>query len=526
MKISQLKHAILILSVAVLGGCATQKKTTVKKTKPVVTQQKPIAKPAEKPKTEKPKAVKQYQLPSVNREFRAAWIATVANINWPSKGNYNTELQKAEAIRILDMLKEANFNAVVFQARPSGDALYQSSLEPWSYFLTGQIGKSPSPFYDPLEFWISEAHKRGMELHVWLNPYRAHHSSGGAVTSKSIVHQMPESIHRLKNGMYWMDPSDQQVQNHTSRVIKDLVKRYDIDAIHIDDYFYPYRDYNGGKDFPDAKTWKAYQNEGGTLSRADWRRTNVNKFIKRIHDEIKAEKPFVKFGISPFGIWKPGYPKGITGSSQYDELFADAKLWLNEGWCDYFAPQLYWKEGGVQSFSALLKWWNDENYKNIHLWAGLNTIGVKSSDRPAEIVGQIRTTRSLLGNKAGEIHYSMDGISKSPAMLSALKDVYKEKALVPVSPWLKAEAIVKPELTARKVGNNLETKWLSRNEKQVRAWILYAKYGNQWETEILTAKEQNKLLSMQKNGRNLTDVAIKAVDRLGNESDYDAVEVQ
>lgn len=521
MNLRKLSYILLVASAAFVNSCSTQKPTkkTVAK-KPATAVQRVPQKPVQ-PKEE----ILKFNLPEVNREFRAAWVATVANINWPSRNNLSTQQQKDEAVRILDLLKDANFNAVIFQARPSADAMYPSELEPWSYFLTGEIGKAPSPLYDPLKFWIDESHKRGMELHVWLNPYRAHHTTGGPVSSQSMVKKMPEQIVKLRNGMYWMDPSAQETQDLASNVIRDLVKRYDMDAVHIDDYFYPYREYNGGKDFPDNKTWSTYLKSGGTLSRADWRRGNVNKFIKRIHDEIKAEKPSVRFGISPFGIWKPGFPAGIKGSSQYDELYADAKLWLNEGWLDYFSPQLYWKSEGPQSFPALLKWWDQENYKKVHLWPGLNTVGIAVSDKPSEIAGQIRTTRSLLKNAAGVIHYSVDGISKSPAMLSTLKTLYSEPALVPASPWIKTKAVLKPEITAKRTANSVQTSWFSRDADQVRQWVLFTQYGDNWETEILPAAETSRSLSLAKNGKNLKNVALRAVDKLGNESEYAGVAV-
>ena len=520
MKNRNLKYTLAILSGIFISSCSSQPKKSVQPKRPVTT--------AVKPKPEAPKPVDNpaavsLTLPPVNREFRGAWVATVANINWPSKGNYSPERQKQEAIQILDMLKDANFNAVIFQARPSADALYKSDLEPWSYFLTGEAGRAPEPFYDPLQFWIDEAHKRGMELHVWLNPYRAQHTTGGPVTAKSMASKMSTETYRLRNGMYWMDPSDQKVQDHVSAVIKDIVARYDLDAIHIDDYFYPYKDYNAGRDFPDDRTWQAYLKGGGTVSRAEWRRGNVNKFIKRIHDEIKAEKPYVKFGISPFGIWKPGYPAGITGSSQYDELFADAKLWLNEGWCDYFSPQLYWKEGGAQSYSALLAWWDQENYKSVHLWPGLNTVGVRSTgSRADEIAGQIESTRRLLKNKAGEIHYSVDGISKDYAMQQALKQAYKDKALVPVSPWIKAEPLQKPTLVVNRNGASLSASWTSTAPDKAFHWVLYTKYGGLWYTEILDRQSSSSAIPAARDGKALEAVAVSAVDRLGNESAYDA----
>ncbi|QBO59169.1 glycoside hydrolase family 10 protein [Chryseobacterium salivictor] len=521
MNIRNLQYTVLVATAIFINSCSTQKPAKQVAKKPVTTT-KPLP---PKPVTPLPDPEKKISLnlPEVNREFRAAWIATVANINWPSKNNLTTQQQKDEAIKILDLLKNANFNAVIFQARPSADAMYKSDLEPWSYFLTGSIGKAPMPFYDPLEFWITEAHKRGMELHVWLNPYRAHHTTGGPITEESLIKKMPDQIVKLRNGMYWMDPSDGKTQDHASKVIKDLVKRYDIDAVHIDDYFYPYREYNGGKDFPDNKSWNDFLKQGGNLSRADWRRANVNKFIKRIHDEIKAEKSYVQFGISPFGIWKPGFPEGIKGSSQYDELYADAKLWLNQGWLDYFSPQLYWKNDGPQSFPALLKWWESENTQKRHLYPGLNTIGLNGvSDRPAEIVSQINLTRQILKNSSGTVHYSVDGLSKNVDMFNAVKNAYQTQALIPRTPWIKAKPLDKPNLSVENNGNSVSIKWNALDAANVFQWILYVKNGDTWETEILEKDIVSRNLPLNKNGKKLNTVALKSVDRLGNESDYDS----
>ncbi|ERJ57841.1 glycoside hydrolase family 10 protein [Sphingobacterium paucimobilis] len=467
-------------------------------------------------------------LPVIPREFRAAWVATVANINWPSKRNLTTEQQKQEAVALLDMLKENNFNAVIFQARPSADAMYNSQFEPWSYFLTGEIGKRPEPYYDPLEFWVQEAHKRGLELHVWLNPYRAHHSNGGVVTSESMVKRTPDNVVRLRNGMYWFDPADQRTQDHAAKVVNDIVKRYDIDGVHFDDYFYPYASYNGGADFPDDKTWNVYKRNGGSLSRADWRRDNVNRFIKRVYEEIKVEKNFVKFGLSPFGIWKPGYPSGVTGSSQYDELYADAKLWLNEGWIDYFTPQLYWPiEPQRQSFTALLKWWQSENRYNRHLWPGLNTVEVRAADKTKEIVNQVAASREIVPNSPGAVHWSIAGLTKNPAMLPALKNgPYKEKALIPKSPWLNANPLLRPTLLLTNQKNTVFAKWLQKQPDQVMHWVVYTRYGEVWTTDILDASVTSLELPKQKDGKTLYDVAVRAIDRLGNESEYIAKSVQ
>ncbi len=493
------------------------------------TDAKPI--PAEKPVVAEKKPVVEVplrvDLPDIDREFRGAWIATVANINWPTKGNYSTEAQKREAIQLLDLLKENNFNAVIFQVRPSADALYESPHEPWSYFLTGEIGKRPNPYYDPLTFWVEEAHKRGLELHVWLNPYRAHHSTGGAVTNASMVRKASDMVVRLKNGMYWFDPANPKTQDHAARVVLDIVKRYDIDGVHFDDYFYPYASYNGGADFPDDASWNAYRRSGGTLSRPDWRRDNVNRFIERVYNEIKAEKNFVKFGLSPFGIWKPGYPAGVTGSSQYDELYADAKLWLNKGWIDYFAPQLYWPiDPPRQSFTALLRWWESENTHKRHLWPGLNTVAVRTPNRTQEIVKQIEETRKLIPNSVGAIHWSIAGLTNSPGMVQAVKSgPYNKQALIPRSPWLNANPLLTPSLLLTKETSSIFAKWLHKQPNEVFQWIVYAQYGDVWEYEILDGQQTEKSFPKLKNGKSLKTVAVKAIDRLSNESDYIAKKV-
>ncbi|MDD3771899.1 MAG: family 10 glycosylhydrolase [Weeksellaceae bacterium] len=476
---------------------------------------------------EKPKESKiLVSLPNVNREFRAAWIASVANINWPSKRGLSVEQQKAEATAILDVLKDNNFNAVILQIRPSADALYDSKLEPWSIFLTGETGKAPVPYYDPLEFWISEAHLRGMELHAWLNPYRVHHTNGGKVNSHSMANKMPNDVIRLKNGMYWFDPAKKSTQNHVSNVVMDIVKRYDIDGIHFDDYFYPYTSYNGGADFPDQDSWNAYVKSGGKLSKADWRRDNVNQFIQRIYTEIKSEKNWVKFGISPFGIWKSGIPNGITGLSQYDELYADAKLWLNEGWIDYFMPQLYWPiDAPRQSFTTLLNWWNSENTHKRHLWPGLNTVEIKSANKADEIVRQIKVVRDKNLYSSGEAHWSFAGLNFS--MLNALKSgPYKEKALIPKSPWLHEIPMEKPELDFHKNGSTVEISWDSPSLKNVTHWVIYLRYGDQWEIEILEKPITGMQTLFEKNGKKLNTIAVQSIDRIGNESEYEAKNVK
>lgn len=461
-------------------------------------------------------------LPEVKREFRAAWIASVANINWPSKRGLSTEQQKSEAIALLDMLKENNFNAVILQVRPSADAFYNSRFEPWSVFLNGETGDAPRPYYDPLEFWIEEAHKRGLELHAWLNPYRAHHSNGGAPNSSSMIYKMPKQIVKLKNGMYWFDPSQKETQDHVSKVVMDIVKRYDVDGIHFDDYFYPYASYNGGADFPDQPSWNDYVKSGGKLSRADWRRENVNVFIQRIYTEIKTEKNWVKFGISPFGIWKPGYPSSVAGMSQYDELYADAKLWLNKGWIDYFTPQLYWPiDAPKQGFEDLLYWWKSENTFDRHLWPGLNTVEVKVSDRPKEILRQIESTRRIIPDDTGVVHWSIGGLNQR--MLNELKKgPYSEKVAIPKSDWLNPLTTVKPRLNVENSAGNVIINWTFSQSREIREWVVFYRYGDKWETEILDLNVTQREVPKFKDGKKLILVAVRGIERTGNNSDYDA----
>jgi uncharacterized lipoprotein YddW (UPF0748 family) len=476
--------------------------------------------------------------PVVQREFRAAWVATVANINWPSKPGLTTEQQKEEAITLLDLLKDHNFNAAIFQVRPQCDALYKSELEPWSYYLTGQQGKAPNPYYDPLEFWIKQAHDRGIELHVWLNPYRAHHVSGGEVTEVSIVKKRPELVVKLKKGYYWLDPAIKKTQDHSYDVVMDILKRYDIDGVHFDDYFYPYPSYNNNEDFPDDKTWQVYKQKGGKLSRGDWRREAVNNFIKRLYKGIKKEKSHVKFGLSPFGIWRPFNPESIRGFDQYKQLYADARLWLNEGWIDYWTPQLYWPVNQIpQSYPVLLGWWKKQNKKQRHFWPGIS-IGRKKGDAGIdETINQIMITRGMLPESPGNVHWSIGPMVSSEKLVRSISQgPYKQQALIPASPWLDKEAPKAPQVTTVLQKDSLKINWSHENGLDVFHWVFYYKYGSAWNYKILNRKERSTTIPLfvlkNRNIRNdkvneknikkmlqpITQIAVSAVDRVGNES--------
>ena len=507
-------------------NCSSQPPTAVKK---AAVQKFVIQKEVKNEKIEKEKPL---NLPQIDREFRGVWIATVANINWPSKNNLSTAQQKAEAITLLDLIAANNFNAVIFQARPSSDALYKSNIEPWSFFLTGEVGKAPNPYYDPLEFWITEAHKRGMELHVWLNPFRAHHTTGGKISSESMTKKMPDEVVKLANGTYWMDPSNDKTQDHVSAIVKDLVKRYDVDGVHFDDYFYPYKSYNDGKDFPDSERYAKYLKEGGNLSVDDWRRNSVNVFVKRVYEEIKAEKPEVKFGLSPFGIWRPGHPKSIAGMDQYEELYADAKFWLNQGWIDYFTPQLYWKiNQTAQSFPVLLGWWESENTKGRHLWPGINIDFGGGSDNIDETINQIMITRGIVPEGSGTVHWSIGPLLKYQNLSKALLNgPYKKQALVPATSWLDDTAPETPIVSTKITNNELQVSWTHPHLDDVFKWVLFFKYDQGWEYKILDrtqnlAEVSFHLLNNEKENP-LTAVGVTAIDKTGNQSLFEEIKIK
>lgn len=467
--------------------------------------------------------------PHADKEFRAAWVATVANINWPSKPGLTSKEQQREAIELLDLLKDNNFNAVIFQVRPQADALYQSDLEPWSYYLTGEQGKAPDPLYDPLHFWIEAAHDRGLELHAWLNPYRAHHSSK-EISDQSIIKTSPELVLELENGMWWMDPAKKGTKEISTAVVMDLVDRYDLDGIHFDDYFYPYPSYNGGKDFPDDQSWQVYQESGGNLSRSDWRRDHVNDFIQNVYEKIKAEKPHVKFGLSPFGIWRPGYPESIVGYDQHEQLYADARLWLNEGWIDYFTPQLYWRVNPTQqSFPVLLGWWSDENDQNRHLWPGINAGLGGDEKNEDEVINQIMISRGMLAESPGVVFWSIAPLVNYPNLAQAVSDgPYKREALVPNSPWLDDKAPEAPIAVPEINGSALKINWVAADAGDVFRYVVYYRHGGgAWSYKIMNRKDSS--LEIQRvnasSEKPVTAIAVTAVDRTGNESKFIEIQV-
>jgi uncharacterized lipoprotein YddW (UPF0748 family) len=455
--------------------------------------------------------------PPPPREFRAAWLATVANIDWPSKPGLPVAQQKAELVSLLDRAAQLHFNAVLFQVRPVGDAVYASPIEPWSEYLSGRQGQAPVPFYDPLAFAIEEAHARGLQLHAWFNPFRAGHPLSRSPHAPShITNTHPELVWHYGD-QTWLDPGEPAAQARAFAVVLDVLKRYDVDGVVLDDYFYPYPVKNSvgqDLDFPDLATWKKYGASSG-LSREDWRRDNVNRFVQQLSQVIKATKPWVQFGISPFGIWHAGYPPQTKkGFDAYEKIDADSRKWLANGWVDYLSPQLYWPIASrEESFPALLNWWHAQNVRNRHLWPSLADSSVGGKFSIEEIPQQTQLIRQQYD--PGEIHYHIRNVVDNPVLGGMVRAQYAQPALVPVSPWIDATPPPRPELIVDTWKNSVHVDWEAAPGKPTRWWLLQTRAGGVWTTQVLPPGRNDIYLD----NSNVDAVAVRAVDRLGNLSE-------
>ncbi len=394
-----------------------------------------------------------------NAEFRGAWVATVANLDWPTSRTATVAAQQADLIGLLNQLKAAGTNAVLFQVRTEGDALYDSQIEPWSYYLTGVEGQAPNPYWDPLAFAVEEAHKRGMELHAWLNPYRADRVPGLFTrASNHITITNPEWIitaTSASSSIKIMNPGIPQVRDRITAVVMDIVRRYDIDGIHFDDYFYPYppNDMGFGTARWDLDLATFQQYGGGFSVRSDWRRHNINTMVKAVHDSIKIAKPHVKFGISPFGIWKNGVPSGIVGMDAYNVIYADAPAWLTAGSVDYLTPQLYWRYGGGQDYGKLAPWWAEQTAPfNRHLYQGLAAHQLSASWVIGDITRQVQYNQSddrIQGQVMFRARMVANNVKNIRDSLNTY--YYKKPAFTPQADWLPTEAPPAPlNLTAER----------------------------------------------------------------------------
>ena len=419
-----------------------------------------------------------HSLPEIPREFRGVWIATVANIDWPISGTDSWEKQKKDYLALLDYYKGLHFNAVIVQIRTAGDALYPTKLAPWSKYLTGQQGTAPKTQENPLNWMIDAAHQRGLEFHAWLNPYRATMDLNTAGLNPS--HDFHK--HRkwmLKYGSKWYyDPGLPEVKTHLLQIIDEVVENYDIDAIHFDDYFYPYREPN--LEFPDQASYAAYKKPG--QSKDDWRRQNVDELILALSQTIKSKKPWVQFGISPFGVWrnKSKDPKGSptqAGQTNYDDLFADVLNWMKNGWIDYLIPQLYWSmEHRLASHRILADWWSNNSY-GVPVYLGNGPYKIREDSDvawkgPKELITQVHYGRTLPQIQGNAFFSARSIYTKNQDIAQLLKkEVYDRPVLPPAFEPKTSVRISAPQVLDLQ---NLDSKIQLQLQKQLDPNIRYA----------------------------------------------------
>jgi uncharacterized lipoprotein YddW (UPF0748 family) len=471
------------------------------------------------------------------REFRGVWIATVENIDWPSTPHLTADQQKKEFTDRLNAHQATGINAIMFQVRPAADAFYAKSREPWSKWLTGKQGTAPSPAYDPLDFAITEAHKRGMELHAWFNPYRATNDGNFAALSPSHITRLKPEWFFIYGGIKLFNPGIPEVRDYIVKVILDVVDNYDIDGIHMDDYFYPYQ--IDGQHINDAETFKEYGSNYDNIK--DWRRHNVDTLIEMLSDSIHKHKPHVKFGISPFGIWANKYQNAdgtdTHGGSSYYELFADSRKWIKEGWLDYINPQLYWPiDDRSAAFDKLLDWWSDNTY-NRHLYIGMAAYRINERRKgkfkdAAQMPDQVKYLRDN-PRVQGSVYFSSNSLLHNPlGFTDSLKETYyKYPALPPAMLWLDSIPPNAPRNVTTTPGvNRVQLKWevplIAKDNEQAYGYVIYRFNGD----EKVNLTDPKYILHIQyNNSTTFTDETVKngktylyvvtALDRLKNESE-------
>ena len=435
------------------------------------------------------------------RELRGSWIATVHNINWPSLPGLTVEQQQVELKRMIQSAHDHGLNCLIFQVRPAGDALYESQIEPWSCYLSGLMSMPPSPKWDPLTFAIDEAHKHGMELHAWFNPYRALAGDRFAPSANHVRRQHPEWT--IKYGRdWWMNPGLPEVRQRALDVILDVTRRYDVDGIHMDDYFYPYP--VNGKDgkaipFDDADTYSLYKSGGGSLELTAWRRQNVDQVVQAAYQGIKAIKRSVKFGISPFGLWRPNYPVGTGGGlDPYEHLGADSRGWLQKGWVDYLTPQLYWTiDRPKLGFATYFDWWLGENTLGRHIWPGMNTSNVGNDRRAGEILAQISVLRARQQQMPpGHFHWNFGALDKNLGKVGTLtlERAYNLHTILPASPWL--SNVVLPAPLVEKIAEGKRVRWNFPDLRWAgysRWWVIQALIEGKWQTVEVAFHDRHEM---------------------------------
>ncbi|EKD31378.1 MAG: hypothetical protein ACD_77C00342G0018 [uncultured bacterium] len=462
------------------------------------------------------------------REFRGAWFPTVVNTTWK---NMTTDEIKADIISNLDLFKKLNINAVIFQVRPQADALFVSQLEPWSRFITGTQGKAPEPFFDPAQFVLDECHKRGMEFHAWFNPYRVTSGKNEILASDHMYFKQPELF--LKYGpQIYFDPGRPGSREHLKKVVADFVTRYDVDAIHFDDYFYPYK--LPYLEFPDEESFLMYyKSDGfGRFDKNNWRRNNVNILVKELNETIKSIKPWVKFGISPFGVWRNDTvdPNGSPSTSlqtNYDDLYADILLWTKNGWIDYNAPQLYWEIGHSRvNYAPLVKWWsNNSNGVNLYIGQSIwNQLEIKN--RNGDLVNQLFRKMEIVGkdpNIMGNIWWSGLGFASQPKLVDSLENNYqKYPSLMPQ--YKNIDTIPPKPVSEIKYSKGFLSWKAPAFETEMDRAVYYVvyKFGS---GEIINIQDPSKIVSVVRDvtrfridGKRGFKYVVTALDRLQNES--------
>ena len=471
----------------------------------------------------------QQQSPYPKREFRGAWIQAV---NGQFRG-IPTEKLKQTLIDQLNSLQGAGINAIIFQVRPEADALYASQLEPWSRFLTGVQGQAPSPYWDPMQFMIDECHKRGMEFHAWINPYRVKTSLKSELSPNHLYNIHPEWFVTYNNQLFF-DPALPESRRHICMVVADIVSRYDVDAIHMDDYFYPYP--AKGMDFPDDASFARYG--GGFTNRADWRRSNVNILIQKIHETIRGLKPWVKFGISPFGIYRneKNDPLGskTNGLQNYDDLYADVLLWARNGWVDYNIPQIYWQIGHpAADYETLVKWWA-KNTENRPLFIGQSVMNtIQNADPKNPSMNQLPRKMALeraYQTIGGSCQWPASAVVENAGKYrdALVQEYHKYPALVPVFDFMDDKApgkVRKVKKVWTEDGYMLFWTPPKAKDEMDRAvqYVVY-RFGDKEKVNIddashIVAVTRNNFYKLPyKDGKNKYRYVVKALDRLHNES--------
>lgn len=471
------------------------------------------------------------------REFRGVWVATVVNIDWPSKSNKNTDELKQELIGILNEHQKNGINAVMFQVRPSADAFYGKGREPWSQWLTGRQGREPEDGFDPLEFVIEEAHKRGMELHAWFNPYRAVFDiRKSTVDHKHVTRQHPDWFFDY-GGRRLFNPGLPDVQKYIVQVILDVVKNYDIDGVHFDDYFYPYP--VRGQVIRDDDTYLKYRTSD-SIPVDEWRRRNIDSLIKTTSDSIHHYKKYVKFGVSPFGIWKNRSQDSLgsetRGGGSYANQFADSRNWVKSGWVDYINPQIYFPFGySVAPYEKLVDWWSLNTFGR-HLYVGLgayriNSPGPAQFRNPAEMPNEIAYYRKNT-RVQGSVFFSSKSITNNPLGFqdSLRYKIFNRKALPPTMLWLddvppNLPLNVMAAVQENRVEINWETPKQATDKEPVYGYVIY-RFG---EGEKLNLDDNSHILDIRySTDTHYSDLSVEkgktyryiitAIDRMKNES--------